>query len=149
MSKKKIVLISLAAAMLFGSLAAAIPAFAAVPAAGIQLNRNTTLPNRNKVLLRLLLVQDEAKVDSIIAQGVSSGKLTADQGAKVKDFWTEHHAQFTKNLILRRLLTAKDESKVKAFLEKAVQAGKIQQPQADKIIQMWEILHSSAPATAA
>jgi polyhydroxyalkanoate synthesis regulator phasin len=105
--------------------------------------------NIMKVLVRLLLVQDEAKVDAYIAKAVDAGKLTAEQATKVKDFWTARHAKFIKNVILVRLLKAQDQSKVQAFLDKAVTAGKIQQAQADKVIQIWVILHTPVPANAA
>ena len=73
-----------------------------------------------------------------------SGKLTSGQAAKIKDFWTQHHAQFARNVILKRLLRAKDEGKVQAFLNQAVQTGKIKREQADKILQIWGILHTPA-----
>ena len=146
MSKKKIAVISLAAVVLIVSLTSAIPAFAAAVSPVAVLTQNAPAPAKMKALYRLLLVQDEAKVDALIAKGVSSGKLTAEQGTRIKDFWVQHHAQFTKNVVLRRLLTAKDETRVQSFLDKAVQSGKIQKSQADKIIQMWETLHSTTTA---
>jgi hypothetical protein len=142
MSKNKIVAIGLAATILIVSLAWALPTFAAAPGTVVQATQDAAQPSRAKALLRLLLVQDEAKVDTLIAGAVNSGKITAEQGAKIKSFWTEHHTQFTRNVILKRLLSARDETKVKAFLDKAVNAGKIQQAGADKIIQMWETLHN-------
>ena len=119
----------------------AIPTFAAD---GVDLPQATqiTQANKSRVIVRLLLVQNEAKVDAFIAKAEANGKLTAAQAVKVKDFWTANHAKFTKNVILGRLLKAQDESKVKAFLDKAVTAGKIDQTKADKIIQMWEVLHT-------
>jgi hypothetical protein len=122
----------------------AVPAFAA-DGVGLPQATQMTPANKTGVLVRLLLVQDEAKVDAFIAKAEASGKLSTDQAVKVKDFWTANHAKFVKNVILVRLLKARDESKVKAFLDKAVTAGKIQQPQADKIIQMWEVLHAPKP----
>ena len=114
---------------------------------GTQSAQRAPQADKVKVLLRLLLVQDEAKVDAFLAQGVSAGKLTTEQEAKIKAFWTQHHTQFAKNVILKRLLSAKDGAKVQAFLDKAVQAGKIKQEQADKILKIWGILHTSAAAT--
>ncbi len=123
----------------------AVPAFAA-DGVGLPQAAQITPANKAKVLVRLLQVQDEAKVDAFIAKSEANGKLTADQAVKVKNFWTANHAKFAKNVILGRLLKAQDESKVKAFLDKAVAAGKIKQTQADKIIQMWEVLHAPKPA---
>jgi hypothetical protein len=140
---KKIIIMAVTLLTLIASLLIAVPVLAAdnsAPANPAQI----TPANKAKVLVRLLLVQDEAKVDTFIAGAVAAGKLNTDQAGKVKDFWTAHHEQFTKNFILKRLLSAKDEAKVKTFLDKAVKAGKIQQAQENKIIQMWEILHNPA-----
>jgi len=122
----------------------AVPALAA-DGVGLPQAAQITPANKARVLARLLLVQDEAKVDAFIAKAEANGKLNADQAVKVKNFWATHHEKFAKNAILKRLLKAQDESKVKAFLDKAVAAGKIQQAQADKVIQMWEVLHTPKP----
>jgi hypothetical protein len=110
------------------------------PAAGI------TKLNKARVLARLLLIRDEAKVDAFIAKAVAAGKLDTEQAVKVKKLWTERHEGFSKrfrrDVVLGRLLTAKDQTKVKAFLDKAVAADKIEQTQADKIIKAWGILHT-------
>lgn len=119
----------------------AVPVFAD-DAAGSTPPTPTTQPgNRVRILVRLLLVQDEARVDTFIAKAKAAGKLNDDQATKLKTFWTNHHAQFAKRVVLARLLSARDESKVKAFLDKAVGAGKIKQEQADKVIAAWEALH--------
>jgi len=98
--------------------------------------------NKIRILARLLLVQDESKVDALIAKALDADKITTEQAVKIKDFWTNHHQQFTRRIVLRRLLRAQDGTKVQAFLEKAVAAGKIQQVQADKIMTIWNELHS-------
>lgn len=143
--KRKILIIGsvVLALVVLGMLA--VPALAAD---GVGLTRATqiTPSNKARVLVRLLLVQDEAKVDAFIDEAETVGKLNADQAVKVKDFWTAHHEKFAKNAMFKRLLKAQDESKVKAFLGKAVAADKIQQAQADKVIQMWEVLHAPKPA---
>jgi hypothetical protein len=141
MTTKKILVIAAVLLTLIASLAMAVPVLAA---------GNTTPPNpaqitqvnKAKVLVRLLLVQDEAKVDAFIAGAVTSGKLTKDQAGDLKDFWTAHHQQFARNFILKRLLGAQDKAKVKTFLDNAVKAGKIQPAQETKILQVWDILHS-------
>lgn len=142
--KRKIALIGSMLLVLVVLAVWAVPAFAADPQPA-----QITQANKARVLIRLLLVQDEAKVDAFIAKAVEAGKLTNEQAVKVKEFWTAHHAKFARNVILVRLLKAQDESKVQAFLDKAVAAGKIQQAQADKIIQIWEILHTPLSAGAA
>lgn len=123
----------------------AVPALAADGVGLPQATQNTTA-NRPRVMARLLLVQDEAKVDAFIARAEAAGKLTAAQAVKVKDFWTTHHEKVAKNVTLARLLKSPDESKVKAFLDKGVAAGKISQERADRIIQMWEFRHAPKPA---
>ncbi len=143
MKKKLLIIISLVLTLAVVAIWA-VPAFAA-DGVGVPQATQITQANKSRVLVRLLLVQDEAKVDAFIAKAEANGKLSTDQGVKVKDFWTANHAKFAKNVILRRLLKAQDESKVKAFLDKAVTAGKITQTKADKIIQMWEVLHAPKP----
>lgn len=98
--------------------------------------------HKMKVISRLLLIQDEARVDALIAKAVEADKLTKDQALKVKGFWTDHHQQFTKKVVLNRLLWAKDGAKVQAFLDKAVTVGKINSEQAGKIITLWKKLHT-------
>ncbi len=145
MSKKKILIIVLAIITVIATLAVAVPVFAdssTTPTPPAQI----TTANKPGALIRLLLVQDESKVDAYIATAVSDGKITSDQAVKIKDFWTAHHAQFAKNVVLKRLLSAKDESNVKTFLDKAVANGKITQDQENKIISIWEVLHSPAPS---
>ena len=120
----------------------AVPAFAQQTSAP-QVTQNTTQPNfKARVLLRLLLIQDEKKVDALIAQAQTSGKITADQAVKIKEFWTAHHKQFLRNVVLTRIIWAQDGTKVQAFLDKAVAAGKIQPAQADKLMQLWQFLHT-------
>lgn len=145
MSKRKIIIIVVGLMTLIALLAIAIPAWAANSGATTNPTKITQV-NKAKVLVRLLLVQDETKVDAFISKAENANKLTLEQGTKLKDFWTAHHAQFIKNAVLARLLKAQDESKVQAFLDEAVRAGKIEKAQEDKIIQIWEILHSPLPA---
>ncbi len=146
MSKKKILIIAMASLAVIASLIIAVPVLAA--SSSLPPNPAQITPaNKAGALVRLLLVQDEAKVDAYIAQAKTAGKLTADQAIKVKDFWTAHHKQFAWNFTLRRLLRAQNESNVKAFLDKAVTNGKITGGQENKVIQMWEILHNVTPAT--
>jgi hypothetical protein len=147
--KRKIALIGSVLLILVVLAIWAVPAFATDGSGSLQQPAQITQVNKARVLIRLLLVQDEAKVDAFIAKAVDAGKLTTEQVIKVKEFWTARHAKFVKNVILVRLLKAQDESKVQAFLDKAVTAGKIQQAQADKIIQIWVILHTPISASAA
>ena len=87
MKNKRIVIMvaSLLASMVL--VLSTVPVLAAEPGGTLSAQ---TAPQaaKVKVLLRLLLVQDEAKVDAFLAQGMSAGKLTTEQEAKIKDFWT-------------------------------------------------------------
>jgi hypothetical protein len=96
--------------------------------------------HKMRILGRLLLIQDEAKVDALIAK--AGDKLSTEQAGKIKTFWTDHHQQFTKRVVLTRLLWAKDGAKVQSFLDNAVKAGKINSEQAGKIMDLWEKLHA-------
>jgi hypothetical protein len=91
-----------------------------------------TTANKPGALIRLLLVQDQAKAFAYIAQAEADGIITADQAVKIRDFWTAHHKQFAWNFVLRRLLRAQDESNVKAYLDKAVINSKITVDQENK-----------------
>ena len=142
--KRKLTLIGIITLVLVLLAVWAVPVFAADPQQPAQI----TQANKARVLVRLLVVQNEAKVDAFIAKAVDAEKLSAEQAVKVKEFWTAHHTQFLRNIILGRLLRAKDQSKVQAFLDKAVAADKLQQAQADKIIQIWVILHTPVSASA-
>jgi hypothetical protein len=94
------------------------------------------------LLAHLLIIKDEAKVDALLARAVENHKLSQDQAAKIKKFWTNHHQQFTSRVVLRRLMRIQDEAKLKDLLTQAVSVGRIDQSQADRIITAWEKLHS-------
>jgi|WetSurMetagenome_2_1015567.scaffolds.fasta_scaffold64616_1 hypothetical protein len=143
MSKKKIIIIAVASLTLVALLLWAVPVFAAD--SGAPSAQNLPQAGHVKVLLRLMLIQDEAKVDTLLDKAQQAEKLTVDQAGKIKDFWTQHHAQFTKNALLKRLLSAGNEARVQQFLDKAVQSGKIKQEQADRIIKFRDILHTNNP----
>jgi len=98
--------------------------------------------HKMRLLGRLLLIQDEAKVDALIATAKGAHKINEEQATKIKGFWTDHHQQFTKKVVLTRLLWAKDGTKVQTFLNDAVAANKIKQEQADKIMTLWNKLHT-------
>ena len=140
MKKKTIIIVC-------GVLLAAVLAFGVIPVAAAAVNANQTTPaaqqaHKEQMLKRLLAIQDEAKVDALLAQAVADKKITADQSAKIKDFWTAHHAQFIKTRIVERLLKVKDGTKLDAFLANAVSAGKITTDQADQIKALWTELHT-------
>ena len=76
MKKKAIIIVC-------GVLLAAVLAFGVVPVAAT-INANQTTPaaqqvHKGQILLRLLAIQDEAKVNTLLATAVSNNKITADQ----------------------------------------------------------------------
>ncbi len=138
--KKSLIAVGAALALVI-VLAIAVPAFAATqqPVASSQTAQQTFRP---RALWNLLLIQNEARVDALIAKAQESGKITADQAVKIKAFWTEHHKQFGKNVVLTRIIWANDGSKVQAFLDKAVANGKMTQAQETKLLEFWNAVHS-------
>ena len=139
--KKNIIVIAcgliLSAALLFG----------AMPVAAADGPSTTTLPatqqaGKGQLLKRILSIQDQTKLETLLAKGEASGKITSAQAAKIEVFWMAHHAQFAKAKILQRILGVKDEAKLKAFLAKAVSANKITADQESKILTLWETAHS-------
>jgi hypothetical protein len=138
--KKKIAIIS-------GIVLIAVLAIGVVPVAASEIAANTTPSSmqqisKGQLLCRLLLIQDEAKTDALLAQGVASGRITADQSAKIKDFWIANHGKVAKEIALRRIIRVKDGAKLDAFLAKAVDNGKISADQAAKIKAVWTDIHS-------
>lgn len=120
----------------------AIPVYAFGGNNSGQSSQTTQQVHKIRILTRLLLIQDEAKVNAIIAKAENSGKISTEQAEKIKEFWTNHHTQFAKRAVLVRLLRANDESKVHEILNKAAVNGKITQTQVDNIIALWEKLHT-------
>jgi hypothetical protein len=139
MKKKTIIIVC-------GVLLAAVLAFGIIPVAAAD-GPNQTTPaaqqaNKGQMIKRLLAIQDEAKVDALLSKAVADKKITADQSAKIKDFWTAHHAQFIKTRIAGRLLKVKDGTKLDVFLANGVSAGKITADQAAHIKALWTELHT-------
>jgi hypothetical protein len=121
----------------------AVPVVAADPAGSVQGTEQTmNCWGRAIILGRLLLVQDETKVDALLAKAIENDRLTAEQTGKIKDYWSNHHAQFTKKFVFKGLMRIQDEAKLQQVLENAVTSGKIDQAQADKITEAWHKIHS-------
>jgi len=137
--KKKILIIGVVLIALVVLTVWAVPTFAADPD---PTTSGTLTAGKVRILARLLLVQDEGKVDAYIAKAQSAGKITEEQATKIKEFWTNHHQQFTKKVVLTRLLWAKDGTKVQAFLDKAAASGKITQEQAGNAMDLWNKINS-------
>jgi cell wall assembly regulator SMI1 len=93
-------------------------------------------------LIRLLMVQDESKVDALLAKAKSEGKITVQQTANIKNIWVKHHAQFAQGSPLGRLLQVQDIIKVKAALDKAAGNKRITQQQADRAMELWQKMHN-------
>lgn len=138
--KKKIIVV------MSGLLLSAVLLFGVMPVAaadGPTATTTVTQPaGKGQLLKRILGIQDQAKLEALIARAEAAGKLTSEQAAKIEAFWSAHHVQFAESKILQRLLGVKDEAKLKAFLDKAVTARRITPEQAAKIITVWETAHS-------
>ena len=120
----------------------AVPAFAAGVPKLDQSTQNAPQGKKIGILVRLLTVQDENKVDAFLAKAEQAGKITPDQVITIKQIWTNHHEQFKRGSALIRLLQFKDGDKVQAFLKNAVGNQKITQQQADNILKLWQRLHN-------
>ena len=97
-----------------------------------------------QTLIKLLLVQNEAKVDNLLAQAVANGKLTQPRADKLKTFWENNHARAAKLgkvVIGKRIMAIQDGTKLNDFLNQKVAAGKITQDQANKIMTFWQNNH--------
>ncbi len=103
---------------------------------------NSPNGKRRGKLIRLLTVQEEAKVDALLAKAKNDGKITDQQVANIKKIWTNHHAQFKPGSPVMRLLQAQDVIKVKAALDKAIGSGRINRQQADRAMDLWQKLHN-------
>jgi hypothetical protein len=146
MTKKKWLIIGLAALVLIAALVISVPVLAA-DASPPPDPTQITPANKPGALIRLLLVQDQTKAFAYVDQAETAGKITADQATAIENFWTAHHKQFAWNFVLRRLLKAQNENNVKTYLDKAVTNNKITQDQENKVLAIWEIIHNPAPAT--
>ena len=138
--KKKVIIITsgllLSAVLLFGVMPVAATDGPAVTAPVTQ------QAGKGQLLKRILGIQDQAKLEALIAKAEAAGKLTAEQVTKIEAFWSAHHIQFAKAKVFQRVLGVKDEAKLKDFLGKAVSSKKITPDQAAKIITIWEAAHS-------
>ena len=139
--KKKYLLIGLLVMALAVLAVWAVPVFADGATNSSQPAQVTQQVGKITILIRLLTVQDEAKVDAFLAKAVSNNKITQEQATNIKTMWTNHHAQFKPGSPLVRVLKAKNEAKVKAALDKAVANEKITADQEAMIITLWENLH--------
>jgi len=124
-------------------LTGAVPVVAVDPPSAIQPSAQSTQQgNRVWAMAPLLMVQDEAKVDALIATGEGDGKITTEQAAKIKEFWSNHHTQFAGAAKLVPLLMVQDEAKVDALIATAEGDGKITTEQAAKIKEFWSNHHT-------
>ena len=140
--KKRLLIIGVLVLTLMILAVWAVPAFADGASNSGQTTQNTRQVNKARLLVRILMIRNEAKVDAFLAKAESAGKLNADQVKNIKQIWTNHHEQFERGSILIRLLKANNGTNVRTVLEKAVAAGKIKQRQADRIMALWQKLHN-------
>jgi hypothetical protein len=111
---------------------------------GIAASTSVQAAGKFQTLVKLLLVQDETKVNDLLSQAVANGKITQAQSDKLKTFWENNHARaanLAKAAIGKRLLSVQDGAKLNDFLNQKVAAGKITQDQANKIMTYWQNNH--------
>jgi len=82
--------------------------------------QSTQQVNQARILVRLMVVQDESKVDAFLARVQAAGKITADQVTAIKTMWTNHHAQFKPGSPLVRYSRSETARKSRLVLDKAV-----------------------------
>ncbi len=139
MKKKTIIIVC-------GVLLAAVLAFGVIPVAAADGPNQTPPPaqqaNKGRMPQLLLAIQDEAKVDALLAKGIANGKITTAQSAEIKAFWSANHSQFIRVRNAGRLLKMTDGAKLDALLANAVSSGKITAEQSVRIKARWTELHS-------
>jgi hypothetical protein len=91
-----------------------------------------------QVLKRLLAVRDEAKLDAALQRLQEAGKITAEQGVRVKTAWEKIHEHPALAKLVMRLARVKDPAKLDEGLKRLQDAGKITEEQAVKIRGLWE-----------
>jgi type IV pilus biogenesis protein CpaD/CtpE len=122
----------------------AVPVFAADPSGGTRPSaQGDQQPGKVRIMARMLLIQDEAKVDALIAKALEAGRITDEQAARIENIWTNNHEKFTRKTMAARILRANDGARVQEFLDKGLAAGKITEAQYDRILAQWEKLHSN------
>jgi hypothetical protein len=120
-----------------------MPGFCAVPSfpqGAADSGQSPEVKNRGK-MVRLLMIQDESKVDTFLAKVKGDGKITDRQAVNIKNIWKNRHAQFAQGAPLARLLQVQDVIKVQEFLNKAVISNKITRQQADRAMDLWQKVH--------
>jgi len=85
-----------------------------------------------------VLIQDEARVTTLLDKAVASGKITTGQGDKIHDFWALRHEKFVKRAILRRLNRIRDEAELQEILDRALASGRITEEQEARIFAAWQ-----------
>ena len=135
---RKVVIWVVALLALMVMVVSAVPAMAA---------DNTTPPaadgpGKGQLVKRLLRIQDEARVDELLARAVAAGRITQNQAERIKAAWEKHYEKAGRRIALGRLMRLQDEARVDELLAQAVADGKITADQAAKIKQAWENRHS-------
>ena len=103
------------------------------------MNRINT-ENETGLITNLLVVQDKAKVEALIARALDSGRITPEQAVRIKDAWVANYQKATVSnarLIMQRLITMWDKAKVEALIARALDSGRITPEQAVRIKDAW------------
>jgi hypothetical protein len=141
---KKILIVVIAAVLVIGMIGTGTVVLAKNDAGSNQTITAQDNLTKGQILRRLLLIQNEAKVDNLLAKAVSNGKINQDQSDKIKNFWVNNHARaakFVKAVIAKRVLRVQNEANLKTFLDKQVASHRLTDTQETHIITFWEKNH--------
>ena len=142
---KKILIVVIAAVLLVGVIGTGTVVLAKNDSGANQTITAQDNLTKGQILRRLLLIQNSAKVDDLLAQAVSNGKINQDQSDKIKTFWVNNHARaakLVKAVIAKRVLRVQNEANLKTFLDKQVAASRLTDVQENQIITFWENHHN-------
>ncbi len=139
---KKIIIVASSLLILAALTLSAVPALAAG-------GSDTPCPptaeqvGKGRLARRFLGIQDEAKVDELLARALEAGRITPEQAERIKTAWENNHERVGRRMVLGGLMGVQDEAKVDDILAQAVANGKITDDQAARIKQAWENRHGS------
>jgi hypothetical protein len=136
--KKKIIIIAC------GMVLAAALAFSVVPVAAGGVHRTAAPISTSVIEAKIVKVQNEARVDALMAKAVAGGRITSAQATEIKAYWTANHAtakQVSVANIEAKIVSITDGARVDSALSKATAGGRITAAQATEIKAYWTANH--------
>ena len=136
---KKVIVISCAL------LLATALAFSVIPvAAGGQHRAASAAISVSDIEARVVKIRVEAKLDALLAKGITKGRITPAQASEIKAYWAVNHItakQISIADIEARVVKVQDGAKLDALLAKGVASGRITPAQAAEIKAYWTANH--------